>query len=196
MAADMLLLFAQGGDVNWTRDNQTGASALHELVAAGNIVCADFYIQNGAQVEAPDSRGNTPLHIAAQFDHAASARLLLLRGASHTRVNQAGQTPLQVAETHHSVSSCALFQAVLDEEQAKQKQEQDRVAARKDKFAAAEPSTAPDRGTPDGTKRRGMLRTIMSFGGSSSEVKVPPRTFVFHLHLSLALSHQSEPMFK
>lgn len=51
----------------------------------------------GADVNAANNRGWTPLHAAAVRGHAEVAACLLQSGADVTRRNRAGRTPLQEA---------------------------------------------------------------------------------------------------
>ena len=46
----------------------------------GDVTIVDMLLKHGAQVDAVDARGCTPLHHAAQQGHAQVVHLLLLRG--------------------------------------------------------------------------------------------------------------------
>lgn len=51
----------------------------------------------GADMNAKNASGNTPLHVCAVDNQEACARLLLFRGADREALNYANQTPYQVA---------------------------------------------------------------------------------------------------
>ena len=51
----------------------------------------------GAEMNAKNASGNTPLHVCAVDNQEACARLLLFRGADREALNYANQTPYQVA---------------------------------------------------------------------------------------------------
>lgn len=51
----------------------------------------------GADMNARNASGNTPLHVCAVNGQESCARVLLFRGAQHDSLNFANQTPYQVA---------------------------------------------------------------------------------------------------
>ena len=64
---------------------------------------ARLLIDLGADVNAANDRGNTPLHDAVLKDFASVVEFLVARGADVNAVNQGGQTPLVLAETPQTV---------------------------------------------------------------------------------------------
>ena len=50
----------------------------------------------GAELNARNASGNTPLHVCAVNNQESCARTLLFRGADKNALNFAGQTPYQV----------------------------------------------------------------------------------------------------
>ncbi len=79
----------------------TNRSPLHCAVSVANVACVCILIQHGAEVNAPDHDGLTPLHtciIAGQSEgYHAVARLLIQSGASLEARDKLGCTPLQMA---------------------------------------------------------------------------------------------------
>jgi uncharacterized protein len=60
---------------------------------------ATTLIKAGAKVSGMDSRGRTPLHIAAEFDDVRAAEVLIQEGARVMARNVTGRTPLDYAES-------------------------------------------------------------------------------------------------
>ena len=57
-------------------------------------------LEHGANPNAEDNEGWTPLHLASSDGHTTIVRLLLDRGASADMKNNKGRNTLQVATTH------------------------------------------------------------------------------------------------
>ena len=98
MAVETLLL--DGHEVN--DGDQLGWTALHEaaLNNSNTDVC-QILLQHGANVAAPNSYGETPLHLAAANETAAAVdmcRLLLAHGASVDTADGQSKVPLDIAE--------------------------------------------------------------------------------------------------
>ena len=69
-------------------------------------------LDHGAPVEGVDDSLNTPLHVAAFLGHADMVRDLLARGASRSRRNRSGQTPLDVATSALDPGTVSFAKAV------------------------------------------------------------------------------------
>lgn len=77
-----------------TRDNSTGETALHIVVARRDAVWLNFLLGRGARPDLTDNRGTTPLMQAVQLRFADGARLLIEGGAQVDKANDSGETPL------------------------------------------------------------------------------------------------------
>ncbi len=67
---------------------------LHQAADMGNLITARKLIQLGADVNAPDQEGFTPMHLAIRHSHVQIVQLLLDREANVNAVADNGQTPL------------------------------------------------------------------------------------------------------
>ena len=56
----------------------------------------ELLLDNGADIEAVDYRGRSPLFIAAELDRSVSAKLLLERGANATAKDSTGNLCLTI----------------------------------------------------------------------------------------------------
>jgi ankyrin repeat protein len=67
--------------------------------SGGHLEAADVLIQNGADVNAVNHMGETPLHRGAWKNHLGICKLLIEHGASPSRTlnNKDGKTPLDLA---------------------------------------------------------------------------------------------------
>jgi ankyrin repeat protein len=65
-------------------------------------------IEMGADTEASDADGATPLHIAAYHGHAEAVTTLVELGADIGALSGTGETPLQLSirKGHHHVRGC------------------------------------------------------------------------------------------
>lgn len=72
-----------------------GCSLLHLACLAADIGMVELLLQYGANLDAMDSRGRTPLHHCIISRRYAIAKLLLTRGADPQAVDREGNTPLR-----------------------------------------------------------------------------------------------------
>ena len=66
--------------------------------ASGHLPLAEKLLAAGADVNATDTLGQTPLHIAALTGHAQASRFLLANGATVNFKDNQGRTPLDIAK--------------------------------------------------------------------------------------------------
>jgi hemoglobin len=91
-------LAAAGATVN-AAGGVTRATALHMAARRGNVAVAAALLDCGADIEARDRRGDTPLRRAVNCEQAAVAAFLLARGADRHSQGSQGLTPLLAART-------------------------------------------------------------------------------------------------
>jgi ankyrin repeat protein len=75
----------------------TGNTPLHRAAEAGQLMVAQFLLNNGADTEAKSQSGRTPLHRAAAAGHKAMVELLLSKHANVKATDKDGLTPLHLA---------------------------------------------------------------------------------------------------
>lgn len=78
-------------------DNLEGCSLLHLACETADIGMLELLLQYGANVNASDLRGHTPLHRCIVRGKAAFVKLLVARGADPQAINAEGETPLDLA---------------------------------------------------------------------------------------------------
>jgi cytohesin len=73
------------------------ASLFLKAMKKGDIEGIKKLISQGADVNAKDNRGMTPLHKAAYYGRRQMAKVLIAKGANVNETDTAGQTPLHIA---------------------------------------------------------------------------------------------------
>lgn len=97
----------------WQEVHQVSEGAKADAVSAGPELIGSWFVSQacrnglvqhlehllfyGADMNARNASGNTPLHVCAVNSQESCARLLLFRGADRDALNYANQTPYQVA---------------------------------------------------------------------------------------------------
>jgi len=94
----VLELVARGAQVNAISQNSMKVMALHSAVAHRHTEIADILLANGADVNAKQQDGFTPLLEAVHNSQLDMIELLLQRGANVTLAKDDGQTPLAIAQ--------------------------------------------------------------------------------------------------
>lgn len=88
-----------------TRDND--AMTLHDAAYEGDTETCKTLIEQGADVNAKDKYGDTPLHKAAVWGHTETCKLLIENGANtDDSANFFGDTPLHYAAGHNNAETC------------------------------------------------------------------------------------------
>ena len=77
---------------------ESGYSAMHLAVLAGQIESVKVLIDRGAKVNLRTKTGEAPIHLAVKTRQFALVQLLSKRGAELHSVDQFGRTPLVIAE--------------------------------------------------------------------------------------------------
>lgn len=112
LAAAEALLDA-GADVNAAAANPSRVRPLHSAVANSDaamaLAMAELLLRRGADVNAAQQDGWTPLHQAADNDHADLVRLLLSHGADPSARAGKGQTALDMATAKGATAAAAIL---------------------------------------------------------------------------------------
>jgi ankyrin repeat protein len=88
------LLLDRGADIG----GPSGLTALHIAAGNGNIPVATILLQHGAQINARDAAGYTPLIAAVKGRHEGMVHLLMKNGADVTQQGADGKTALDCAD--------------------------------------------------------------------------------------------------
>jgi ankyrin repeat protein len=81
----------------WQKDKGDDLMDIFEAARIGDAQTVEQLLASGADVNAPDDQGMTPLWVAAGNDRADIVRLLIERGADVNASGKRGRTPLHVA---------------------------------------------------------------------------------------------------
>eukprot|EP01102_Stenamoeba_stenopodia_P017968 TRINITY_DN6522_c0_g1_i1.p1 TRINITY_DN6522_c0_g1~~TRINITY_DN6522_c0_g1_i1.p1 ORF type:complete len:844 (+),score=206.31 TRINITY_DN6522_c0_g1_i1:128-2659(+) len=109
---EMLLYVLQGANINWENKQDSKKTPLHQAVEANNLLYCELLVQNGAEIQAQDENGQTPIHVAASNDYYLCLNRLLRLGKLHvSRLvdDFKGISPLELAHTKGAENSIKLF---------------------------------------------------------------------------------------
>jgi ankyrin repeat protein len=83
--------------------------ALFKACRDGDLGRAQRELENGAEVNAQDEKGETPLHCACWFGHDAIVSMLFKKGANVNAKTNGGETPLHFASINGSKDVASLL---------------------------------------------------------------------------------------
>ena len=83
-----------GSTIVNTRDVTSGETALHIVTARRDLTWMSYLIQKGANVNARDGKGVTPLQLGTNLGFLEGVELLVSKNADLNESNDAGETPL------------------------------------------------------------------------------------------------------
>ena len=89
-----------------TRDVSTGDTPLHIVVARRDLTWVQILAAKGANVNARNNKGQTPLQLASNLGFSEGVEILLKLGAKVDEPNATGETPL-IAATHRKDAALA-----------------------------------------------------------------------------------------
>jgi ankyrin repeat protein len=98
-AADAVKALIQGGAQVDACEGVKRCTALHMAARRGHVDVAEALLACGANIEARDSSGETPLRRAVNCGQTNVAALLLAKGANRHSVGSKGLTPQSAART-------------------------------------------------------------------------------------------------
>jgi ankyrin repeat protein len=82
------------------KNNNKYDALLMGIRTVNNTDVVKTIIKKGANINAQDEKGNTPLMLAINFESAYMVELLIEEGANVNLANNEGMTPLEIASTN------------------------------------------------------------------------------------------------
>lgn len=105
----MTFLNKPGTTIINTRDYKTGETALHIVVKRGDMTYLRFLLAKGADPNAKDDKGITPLLLAATTGESEMIQLLVTSGANVNLGNSSGETPLIRAVQNRDLATARIL---------------------------------------------------------------------------------------
>ncbi len=100
------MLAVPGSTLVNTRDISTGDTPMHIVVARRDLTWVQFLAAKGANVNARNNKGETPLQLASNLGFSEGVEILLKLGAKVDEPNATGETAL-IAATHRRDAALA-----------------------------------------------------------------------------------------
>lgn len=97
----MKLLLTRGADPNIFFIDTTKDTLLHCLTLSSSFEMMKILVEFGADVNAKNNSGHTPLHYAMSYGSIKNIQFLLEHKADLNAKNEFGNTPLQIAKMYH-----------------------------------------------------------------------------------------------
>uniref|UniRef100_A0A673IFU6 ArfGAP with SH3 domain, ankyrin repeat and PH domain 2b n=1 Tax=Sinocyclocheilus rhinocerous TaxID=307959 RepID=A0A673IFU6_9TELE len=97
----LIQVYAEGVDLMETIQQEPGETALHlavRMVDRNSLHIVDFLVQNSGNLDKQTAKGSAALHYCCLTDNSECMKLLLRGKASVTITNEAGETPLDLAQ--------------------------------------------------------------------------------------------------
>lgn len=104
----VVLLHAQGANLNYKYESDHGRTPLHYAADGDDSLIILYLLQNASLVGTKDSLGMTPLHIAAAGSVACAAMLCKHRAKVDVQ-DKSGKTPLDIALDSQNADAITLF---------------------------------------------------------------------------------------
>lgn len=138
-----------------------GSTALHIVIRTRNSNWLDYLLANGADKDAGDKKGDTPLILAARSGYGEGVARLLMSGAQVDKPNRLGETALIVAVQQRQA---AIVSTLL------------KLGANPDKRDHAAGYSARDYANRD-SRTKDMLKLIETVKSRKADIgePVPPR---------------------
>ncbi|XP_069555137.1 cyclin-dependent kinase 4 inhibitor C isoform X1 [Brachyistius frenatus] len=95
------------------RDPACGLTVTHDAAREGYVDSVRVLVNNGADVNLADNRGNLPLHLAAGEGYLEVVELLLGRTANPQKANDEGDTAGQLARRRGKMETAAFIDVHL-----------------------------------------------------------------------------------
>ncbi|KAA0212265.1 ankyrin repeat domain-containing protein [bacterium] len=104
------LLLERGGQIGIHSKNALSVRAIHCAAAGRSLACVNLLLERGADPNARQAGGFTPLHSAAQNGSVEMVKVLLERGADHTLATDDGRLALDFAKEKGHAGVVALLE--------------------------------------------------------------------------------------